>query len=351
MTRPKQLISNKRTYHLANACMYIYLKAVKEEKPGEKWQKLFEKYWPFYYKWFTNEGLTKRAGYTTSYSKLKKYMPELQNTYEQLTQLAGGSDVASRFLSMYNPPQYLNACSQLVWDKGSLALIRNYDYDPHKFEGALLYTNWLQPVIAMSDCIWGVLDGMNYSGLSVSLAFGGRRIVGEGFGIPLILRYILETCTTTQEAIKALQRVPSHMAYNVTVLDAQGNYVTVYLSPDYEPVITNLSFVTNHQELIDWEDYAVATHTRERKYFLEECVANSEETLENIKRYFLEAPLFNTQYEKGFGTLYTSVYYPEEKSMQLIWQKNALAQSFDNFIEKRIVVNTTKLGTRGNLVK
>ena len=57
--------------------MYIYLKAVKEEKPGAKWQKLFEKYWPFYHKWFIREGLTRRTGYTTSRNKLKKHMPEL----------------------------------------------------------------------------------------------------------------------------------------------------------------------------------------------------------------------------------------------------------------------------------
>jgi len=331
--------------------MYIYLKAVKEEKPGAKWQKLFEKYWPFYHKWFIREGLTKRTGYTTSRNKLKKHMPELLGIYEQLSDLAGGGDIASRFLSMYNPPQYLNACSQLVWDKTPLALIRNYDYDLRKFEGALLYTNWLQPVIAMSDCVWGALDGMNYSGLSISLAFGGRRIVGEGFGIPIILRYILETCSTASEAIKVLQRIPSHMAYNVTVLDSNGNYATVYLSPDRSPVVTELPFGTNHQVLIDWEDYASATYTRERQYFLESCLANKNESLDSIKKYFLEAPLFNTQYEKGFGTLYTSIYYPHKKSMQLIWQKRSLEQSFENFTEKRVAINTLKPGTKGSLVK
>ncbi len=148
--------------------MYIYLKSVKEEKPGPKWKKLFEKYWPFYYKWFISEGLTNRPGYTTSRNKLKKHMPEILGLYDDLINLAGGSDIASRFLSMYNPPKYLSACSQLVWKKEPLALIRNYDYDLHKFEGALLYTNWLQPVIAVSDCIWGVLDGINHSGLSIS---------------------------------------------------------------------------------------------------------------------------------------------------------------------------------------
>ncbi|HAJ19087.1 MAG TPA: hypothetical protein DCL95_03350, partial [Rhodospirillaceae bacterium] len=63
---------------------------------------------------------------------------------------------------------------------------------------------------------WGVLDGVNEKGLAVSLTFGGRRAVGEGFGIPVILRNILEFCATVEDAAKVLAEVPTHMAYNVT---------------------------------------------------------------------------------------------------------------------------------------
>ena len=47
-------------------------------------------------------------------------------------------------------------------------------------------------VIGTADCLWGLLDGMNDAGLVVSLAFGGRRDNGPGFGIPLVVRYVLE---------------------------------------------------------------------------------------------------------------------------------------------------------------
>ena len=331
--------------------MYIFLNAVREDKPGIKWQELFEKYWPFYEKWYLSEGLRNRPGFTTSFGKLKKYMPELIPVYEKLLALTGNKDTPARFLSMYCPPKYLSACSQLAWAKEPYALVRNYDYDAHKFEGAFLYTNWLQPVIAMSDCIWGVLDGINQSGLSISLAFGGRKVTGDGFGIPIILRYILETCSTTAEAVNVLQRVPSHMAYNVTAIDALGNYTTVYVSPDRSPVVTGLPYGTNHQLLIDWEDYAAATYTRERQFYLETCIANPDEDLDGIISRFLEKPLFNTKYEKGFGTLYTSVYLPQQKKMQLIWPKNSWTQSFDDFTEQKIVVNATPPGAKGSLVK
>ena len=44
-------------------------------------------------------------------------------------------------------------------------LIRNYDYNPALFEGNIVYTHWLKPVMGMSDCTWGLLDGMNADGL------------------------------------------------------------------------------------------------------------------------------------------------------------------------------------------
>ena len=87
----------------------------------------------------------------------------------------------------------------------------------------------------MSDCLWGLLDGLNHAGLAASLTFGGRRAVGDGFWIPLVIRYLLETCETVAEAQAVLARVPVHAAQNVTLLDRTGAVVTACLSPDREP--------------------------------------------------------------------------------------------------------------------
>jgi predicted choloylglycine hydrolase len=57
-------------------------------------------------------------------------MPELESTYDELVELAGGGDLAARFLSLYRPPPFLTACSQGVWRGAEPALVRNYDYDP-----------------------------------------------------------------------------------------------------------------------------------------------------------------------------------------------------------------------------
>ena len=120
-------------------------------------------------------------------------------------------------------------------------------------------------MVGTSDCLWGLVDGMNEDGLAVSLSFGGRREVGEGFGVPLLLRYILEFCTTTDESVEVLCRIPSHMSYNVTVLDRQGDYKTVFIAPDREPRVTRLAMTTNHQQGIEWDQHARASATLERE--------------------------------------------------------------------------------------
>ncbi len=66
--------------------------------------------------------------------------------------------------------------------------MRNYDYSPAAFDRVILHTNWQgRRVLGTSDGLWGLVDGMNDAGLAISLTFGGRQIVGDGFGLPLIL--------------------------------------------------------------------------------------------------------------------------------------------------------------------
>lgn len=319
--------------------MLVTVNCIHEEKPGKKWQKTFNKTWPYYKEWFLTEGHFARQSYMIGIEKLEYYMPELFPIYNQLTELAGGGDLAARYLSMYCPPPYMTGCTQLAWVRDTVALIRNYDYSPKMFEGVMLYTNWLQPVIGISDCNWGLLDGMNASGLAASLSFGGRKVVGEGFGIPLVMRYILETCADVKSAIEKLKIVPVHMSYNVTLVDSSCDYTTVYLSPDRVPVITKDRIGVNHQQTIEWEEYAAVTATKERMDFLTSCIQNPYNTEASILSYFFHPPLYCNDFEKRFATLYTSVYKPIEKTVALHWHEKSIFQSFTHFIEQKGVIN------------
>ena len=210
--------------------------------------------------------------------------------------------------------------------------MRNYDYSPFHIEGSVLMTRWnSRRVIATGDCLWGVLDGLNDSGLAVSLTFGGRRVVGDGFGVPLLLRYVLETCDETAEAVAALRRVPSHMAYNVTVLDASGAFRTLFLAPDREPVVRQLPAVTNHQGKVEWHQHARATASLERERFLFARLADVDETPDDFVRAFSRPPLYSTSYGRGYGTLYTAVLRPQAGQIEYRWADQHWHASFDDF--------------------
>lgn len=314
--------------------MIGFLNCFHEEKPGVKWQRVFDQTWPFYQKWFLMEGPSARPGYLTSSAALEKFMPELMPIYHQLCTLVGGGDLKARYLSMYCPPPYLAACSQLAWTVGDPALIRNYDYNPELFEGAMLRTNWLQPVVGMSDCNWGLLDGVNASGLSVSLAFGGKQSRGVGFGIPIIIRYLLETCHSVAEACEKLTYLPVHMAYNITMVDKFNDFSTVYVGPNQAVQITKDKAATNHQHVVEWENYALITSSVERidKLIAYMNVPNQSESA--LIAAFKSPPLYVNKPENSFRTLYTSVYRPLGASLQCFWGGHELNQSIHKFTDK-----------------
>jgi len=312
----------------------LSFQALAEVKPGHKWRTLFEKNWPAYRNWFLSEGDGARRPYGSSYRALKDAMPELLPTYERLCKLVGGDELAARFLSLYCPPSYLVGCSQLVWLGEEPILIRNYDYAPWLCEGTLWCTRWnSRRVIAMSDCAWGVLDGMNDAGLAVSLTFGGRRAVADGFGTPLILRYVLEFAETAAEAASVLTRVPTHMAYNVTIVDRLGSIRTVYLSPNRPAVISGSPLATNHQGHVEWHRHAAFTNSLERERHLQMRLGRKHDSLDELIADFHKPPLYSTEYERGFGTLYTAVYHVASGRAEFRWPKAAWTQSFETFRE------------------
>ncbi|WP_339647981.1 C45 family peptidase [uncultured Salegentibacter sp.] len=321
--------------------MQLHFNAISEPgKPGSKWQKLYNTHWTAYKSWLKSKGTTNYPDLKTSQKALKKYMPEMWPTYQRLCKLVKGDKVAARFLTGFQPPAYISGCSQAVTTGKDIQLVRNYDFHPDLMEGTQLLTSWNgKKVIATSDCLIGVVDGMNEDGLAISLTFGGRKEVGVGFGIPFILRYVLEFCSNVDEAVAALIRIPSHMSYNVTVVDRTGKFKTVQLAPDKAPLVTNAAFTTNHQETIDWPENAAFNKTQERSSFLKKILSEKNINSVRVADAFLKAPLYNTKFKEGFGTLFTSVYRPLEGKVELRWPETSVQQSFENFQEVYKLIN------------
>jgi predicted choloylglycine hydrolase len=309
----------------------LTFEAIDEREPGARWQALFERHWPRYEAWFLHEGEAARTSYAASVRALRDHMPELVPTYEALCELAGGGDVEARFLAMWEPPSYLSGCSQGVWRAGPPVLARNYDYAPERLEGAILHTNWNRPVIGMSDCLWGLLDGVNDAGLAVSLAFGGRKVVGSGFGVPLVVRYLLETCETTEEARATLRRLRYHLAHTLTIVDRSGDVATAFLAPDREVELSPAVAATNHQREVEWAEHARATQTLEREVELTRLLGDDATTAGDFVAAFLRPPLYQRDYERGMGTLYTAAYSVAEGRADYRWPGVEWRQSFERF--------------------
>ena len=297
-----------------------HLDQVAEREPGVRWQAQFARAWPAYRAWLAGlgwHGAGGAGGAGVGRRRLAVEFPELLPTYEKLCELAGDDELAHQFLTLYRPPPFLLGCSALALSAPEPLLVRNYDYSPELWERTAWSSCWRRPVAAMSDCLWGALDGVNADGLAVALAFGGRRVVGDGFAIPLLVRFLLETCATVEECRQAAPRLRSHMAYSLLAVDATGDRQAIHLAPDRAPVFDPRPVLSNFQGHPEWPEHARATRAVER-FQAAEALHDSAPSARRVVAAFRRAPLVATDFDHSFGTLYTAAYSPRSAAAHWI---------------------------------
>lgn len=333
MTRRGSSVGVPRVPRMARAvATKLTFRARQEPTPGSGWQARFKAQGPAYRAWYLGMGDAARPCLKTCLAKLDEHMPELVPLHRRLVELAGSDELDARMLALYNPPPFVTGCSQAAWVGDSPLLIRNYDYPVTRLEGLLLYTQWTgRRVIGMSDCLWGLLDGVNEDGLAVSLTFGGRPAIGDGFAVSLIVRYLLEVCSSVAEGCEVLARVPVHASQNITLVDAAGDFITAYISPDRPARFVDTPVTTNHQDSVAWPAYEQLVHSVKRERRLLQLLADPAMTTAALREAFFEPPLYSRSYAVGAGTLYNACYYPAEGRVELRWPHEQWDQSFDDF--------------------
>jgi predicted choloylglycine hydrolase len=155
-------------------------------------------------------------------------------------------------------------------------------------------------------------------------------VSGQGFGIPVVLRYVLEVAETTAEAVALLQRLPISMCYSITLLDRHADAATVFVAPDRPAEVTRRNAVTNFQHQVDWPEHARATHAEERLQALQQQL-DGPGTLTDATAALLQPPLFQAAYLRGYGTLYSAVYRPLSGQVELLWPGQQWLQNVDQF--------------------
>ena len=303
----------------------LTLRALEEDELGEHLTAV----WPAFRQWW-QDGANGRPTAAQAGARLDEHMPELVPAWRRLTEILDNDPEAAAALALWNPPPFLTGCSQAAVLTDGPALIRNYDWDHRLFDAVVAGTAFTgRRVLGMLDCLWGMLDGVNDAGLAVSLAFGGRPQVGEGFGIPLVIRYVLETCGSTEEAMRTLRRLPVHMSYNVTAMDRDGRRATAYLAPDRPAQVTSHAVATNHQGQVEWAPYAAAIRTVERQQHLQ-MLLDAGSGAADVVAECLRPPLYATRFGEGFGTLYTAEYRPAEGVAAYHWP----GRSWEHSVER-----------------
>jgi predicted choloylglycine hydrolase len=166
---------------------------------------------------------------------------------------------------------------------------------------------------------------MNDAGLAVSLTFGGRFVSGPGFSVLIVVRYLLETCSTVGQALAKLATLPVSLAQNLTLVDP-ARAVTAYVGPDLAMTIAGDACATNHQQFPVPDEQEKFSRTQERLAAIRAAGAAAADVA-----VMLKPPLYQTAYDQGMGTVYTARYRPGEGRVTYYWPGTTWEQPFEKF--------------------
>ncbi|MGP3969542.1 C45 family autoproteolytic acyltransferase/hydolase [Streptomyces sp. 6N223] len=292
-----------------------------------RWAAEYQPQWAEGQKWATDE-LRTPDGAARARRTFETHMPELVPVLDRLAAQLGrpGADIMLTGLGM---KPFWSGCTV---GGAPGALLRNYDFPVDECDRTIVSSHFLRPVIGMGDMLWGMLDGMNDAGLAVALTFGGRFVDGYGFSILVVVRYLLETCDTVDEALAALDRLPIHLPQNLVLADRE-RAMTVYLAPDLEKPIRAgepaLACAANHQHLPVPEQQERESRTQQRLAVISEAGARGTKAALDA---LLSPPVYADGFDEGYGTLYTAAYHPGEGRVTYHWPGGAVwEQSFGAF--------------------
>lgn len=111
---------------------------------------------------------------------------------------------------------------------------RNYDfyYRFEKYcESYLTRPNRAYASLGNTDIFVGREDGVNEKGLAVSMHFVSAQLGTPGVNFPIAVRFILDKCATTAEAVNFLTHVRFLTANNYLIADRGGELAVVEACP------------------------------------------------------------------------------------------------------------------------
>lgn len=211
--------------------------------------------------------------------------------------------------SGYQADWPVSGCSALAKDG---IYVRNYDFHPKTYEGRLLLTQTegAYSSIGFSGRGIGRIDGLNEKGLALGFHFVNRMNPGKGLICTTLARMVLDTCSTTEEAVALLSELPHRQSFNYSIHDRKGKSAVVEASPrgvqSYE---SEGSLVcANHfqsPDLLGGNRFHIK-ESKERLVHLSEMMESPITLIEGFQSFHHEeSRIFKKDYEQWNGTIHT----------------------------------------------
>ena len=183
---------------------------------------------------------------------------------EELQGLTDGMELSSNDLAEWifciYCYEYNRACTCFAFkDSDTLIFGRNSDFFTEirdVCESALYRPANGYAFIGNSTAMVQMEDGYNEHGLAIGLTFIFPMIFKPGLNAGILLRYILERCTTVREAIEALHVLPVSSSQTFTMVDRTGDMAVVECNCEKIVVIepeANENFVVSANHFISPE--------------------------------------------------------------------------------------------------
>ena len=183
-----------------------------------------------------------------------EYYPEI---IEEIKGFAEGQHTDFKIVFAFLVTMYIftynNYCSMLaLTNKNCLVFARNSDFlvDIKKVSDSTFYKlNSNFSFIGNTTAMIQIEDGINEKDLACGLTFVYPTVKNYGFNAGFLIRYILEKCETTEQAVDFLNKVPIGSSQNIIIIDRFRNLAVAELNSSHKTIKINEAnavYRTNH---------------------------------------------------------------------------------------------------------
>lgn len=250
----------------------------------------------------------------------QQYYPEILEEIRGLTDglQSDFQDMTGFLLSMYCY-EFENKCSCFAFSReGKTIFGRNSDFvtSIEKLcDSAYYKLDHTYSFIGNTTAWIQMEDGVNEHGLAAGLTFIYPTTMAPGLHAGMLVRYILEKCKTTREAIHALQTLPIASAQTITLLDRSGDMAVIESNCDKVVVIRpkqgeDFVFTTNH-----------FTSPEMQPYRQDEDDCRSQERYETLVHAFKKCNDYSVEFAKELlsGKHGFMCQYDRRKGLDTVW--------------------------------